>query len=91
MGIGGSIFLIAIGAILAFAVNWQVSGIDLNVVGWVLMILGLVGLILTMWYWNSRRRTVVSRTATRPVVRGDGYVDEYRETRDVPPPPPPGY
>lgn len=91
MGIGGSIFLIALGAILAFAVNWHLSGIDINVVGWVLMAAGLVGLILTIWYWNSRRRaTVVSQT--RPVVRGDGaYVNEYRETRDVPPPPPPGY
>ena len=92
MGIGGSIFLIAVGAILAFAVNWHVSGLDLNVVGWVLMIVGLVGLIVTVWYWNSRRRTVVNQTTTRPVVRGDGtYVNEYRETRDVPPPPPPGY
>lgn len=90
MGIGGSIFLIAVGAILAFAVNWHLSGIDLNVVGWVLMILGVVGLIVTIWYWNSRRRTVVTQSTTRPVVRGDGYVDEYRETRDVPPPPPPG-
>ena len=91
MGIGGSIFLIAVGAILAFAVNWHLSGLDLNVVGWVLMILGLVGLIVTIWYWNSRRRTVVNQTTTRPVVRGDGYTSEYRETRDVPPPPPPGY
>ena len=91
MGIGGSIFLIALGAILAFAVNWHLSGIDINVIGWVLMAAGLVGLIVTIWYWNSRRRaTVVSQT--RPVVRGDaGYVNEYRETRDVPPPPPPGY
>jgi Domain of unknown function (DUF6458) len=91
MGIGGSIFLLALGAILAFAVNAHVSGIDINVVGWVLMAAGLVGLIVTIWYWNSRRRsTVVSQS--RPVVRGDGrYVSEYRETREDPPPPPPGY
>jgi hypothetical protein len=93
MGIGGSIFLLALGAILAFAVNAHVSGIDINVVGYVLMLAGLVGLIITIWYWNSRRRgsTVVSQS--RPVVRGDGtYVNEYRETRrDDPPPPPPGY
>jgi hypothetical protein len=90
MGIGGSIFLIALGAILAFAVNAHVSGIDINVVGYVLMLAGLIGLLITLWYWNSRRRTVVSRS--RPAVRGDGtYVNEYRETRrdDVPPPPPP--
>jgi hypothetical protein len=92
MGIGGSIFLLALGAILAFAVNAHVSGIDINVVGWVLMAAGLIGLIVTVWYWNSRRRsTVVSQS--RPVVRGDGrYVSEYRETREEPPPPPPpGY
>lgn len=92
MGIGGSIFLLALGAILAFAVNAQVSGIDINIVGWVLMAAGLVGLIITIWYWNSRRRTVVSQT--RPAVRGDGqYVAEYRETRreDPPPPPPSSY
>ena len=89
MGIGGSIFLIAVGAILTFAVNWHVSGVDLHVVGWVLMLVGLVGLIVTIWYWNSRRRTVVNQTTTRPVARG--YTEEYRETRDVPPPPPPGY
>ena len=92
MGIGGSIFLIALGAILAFAVNAHISGIDINVVGYVLMLAGLAALLVTLWYWNSRRRTVVSQS--RPVVRGDGtYVNEYRETRrdDVPPPPPPGY
>ena len=95
MGIGASIFLIALGAILAFAVNADISGIDINVVGYVLMLAGLVGLLITLWYWNSRRRsTVVSQSQSRPVARGDaGYVNEYRETRrdDVPPPPPPGY
>ncbi|HEV8569932.1 MAG TPA: DUF6458 family protein [Actinoplanes sp.] len=92
MGIGGSIFLLALGAILAFAVNAHISGIDINIVGWVLMAAGLVGLIITVWYWNSRRRTTVV-SQSRPVVRGDGrYVSEYRETReDPPPPPPPGY
>jgi hypothetical protein len=92
MGIGGSIFLLALGAILAFAVNAHISGLDINVVGWVLMAAGLVGLILTIWYWNSRRRTAVV-SQSRPVMRGDGQVvSEYRETRrDDPPPPPPGY
>jgi uncharacterized protein DUF6458 len=90
MGIGGSIFLLALGAILAFAVNAHISGLDINVVGWVLMAAGLVGLIITIWYWNSRRRTVVNQA--RPVVRGDGQVvSEYRETRREDPPLPPGY
>ena len=96
MGIGGSIFLLASGAILAFAVNADFSGIDINVVGYVLMLAGLVGLIVTMWYWNSRRRpTVVERQ--RPVVRNDAVyrdgdvVEEYRETTRRQPPPPPQY
>jgi uncharacterized protein DUF6458 len=85
MGIGGSIFLLALGAILAFAVNASISGIDINVVGWVLMAAGLVGLIITIWYWNSRRRPAVVQPQ-QPVVQS-----EYREVRRDDPPPPPGY
>ena len=57
MGIGVSIFLIAVGAILAFAVNFNVSGLDINVVGYILMILGVIGLIMTAFIWGPRRRT----------------------------------
>ena len=57
------------------------------------MAAGLIGLIITLWYWNSRRRTVVTRQTQQPVAGGgypQGRVSEYRETReDVPPPPPP--
>ena len=92
MGIGGSIFLLALGAILAFAVNAHISGIDINVVGYVLMLAGLIGLIITIWYWNSRRRSTVVSQSQRPVMRDGTYVNEYRETRrDDPPPPPPAY
>jgi len=90
MGIGGSIFLLAVGAILAFAVNAQISGIDINIIGWILMACGLVGLIITLWYWNSRRRTVVTRQTQTPVA-GPSYAAEYRETRRDEAPPPPGY
>ena len=92
MGIGGSIFLLAVGAILAFAVNAQISGIDINIIGWILMAAGLVGLIITLWYWSNRRRTVVTRQTQTPVA-DPRYATEYRETRreDAPPPPPPGY
>ena len=55
MGIGVSIFLIALGAILAFAVNFDVSGLDINVVGYILMIVGLIGLIMTAFIWGPRR------------------------------------
>ena len=80
MGIGGSIFLIALGAILAFAVDASLGFLDLYVVGWVLMLAGVVGLILTMWYWRSRRQTVV-----RPAAQ-DQVVEEYREVRRPQPP-----
>ena len=75
MGIGGSIFLIAVGAILAFAVHVSVGWLSLNVVGFVLMIAGVVGLLLTLWFWSNRRRTV----ATTPVpVERERVVDERR-------------
>jgi hypothetical protein len=90
MGIGGSIFLLALGAILAFAVNADISGLDINVVGYVLMLAGLVGLIITVWFWNSRRRTVVHERT--PIVRNDGrVVDEVHTVRREDPPPPPTY
>ena len=56
MGIGVSIFLIAVGAILAFATNVTVSGLDLNVVGYILMIVGVIGLIMTAFIWGPRSR-----------------------------------
>jgi Domain of unknown function (DUF6458) len=57
MGIGVSIFLIAVGAILAFAVNASVSGLDIAVVGYILMIVGVIGLIMTAFIWGPRSRT----------------------------------
>lgn len=55
MGIGVSIFLVAVGAILTFAVHASVAGLNLQVVGWVLMLSGLAGLILFFYFWNRRR------------------------------------
>jgi hypothetical protein len=68
MGLGASIFLIALGAILAFAVTYELAGVDIQVVGWILLVVGILGLVLSMvfwssWggpaYWSSRRRTYV--------------------------------
>ena len=53
MGIGTSLFLLAVGAILTYAVNVTVSGLDLNAVGIILMIIGAVGIIVSVIYWNS--------------------------------------
>jgi hypothetical protein len=55
MGIGVSIFLIAVGAILAFAVEFQLWWIDINVAGWVLIVVGVLGLLLTLMLWSRRR------------------------------------
>ena len=70
MGIGTSIFLIAVGAILRYAVTGSVEGLDLDVVGLILMIAGGVGLVLTflwMTIWADRRRGAV--VGERAVVR----------------------
>lgn len=59
MTYGTSLLLIAVGAILRYAVTATVSGIDLQTVGLVLMIVGIVGLILSLlWFgmWADRRR-----------------------------------
>ncbi|MEQ4207083.1 DUF6458 family protein [Actinopolymorpha sp. B9G3] len=55
MGIGASIFLIAVGAILAFAVDYHVSGIDIAVIGWILMLVGALGMAATLAIWAPRR------------------------------------
>lgn len=60
MGYGLSILLLAAGAILAFAVQTAtVGGVDIHVVGWILMAAGALGLIWSLVLTLSRRRTVV--------------------------------
>lgn len=53
MGISTSIIFLAAGAILAFAVNVTVSGIELQTVGWILMAIGALGLVVSMIFWGS--------------------------------------
>jgi len=55
MTIGSSLFLIAVGAILKYAVTAHVAGVDLNVVGVILMLVGIVGLVLGLGMWISAR------------------------------------
>ena len=66
MGIGASIFLIVVGAILTFAVTADVRGIDIATVGWILMIAGAVGFLLSLVFWSTwggagtwRRETII--------------------------------
>ena len=53
MGIGVSLLLIAAGAILKFAVTATASGVNLNTVGVVLMVVGAIGLLLSLIFWSS--------------------------------------
>jgi hypothetical protein len=82
MGIGASIFMLAVGAILTFAFNIRVGWLDLDAVGWILMAAGAIGLIVTLIMFG-RRRTVVTNTTTPttvvpPTVPGQQQVvDEY--------------
>ena len=68
MGMGVSLLLVAAGAILIWAVNATVSGIELQTIGWILLAVGAAGALLSLIFWSSwggfggpadRRRTVV--------------------------------
>lgn len=61
MEIGSALFLIAVGAILRYAVTWELSGFDIQLAGLILMIVGVVGLIIAFY----------RRLVRRPVRRGD--------------------
>lgn len=61
MGIGVSIFLIAVGAILALAVNASVEGANLDTVGVILMVVGGIGLLFSLLVGGRREETVVTR------------------------------
>ena len=65
MGIGTSIFLIAAGAILYWAVDASVSGLEITTIGLILMICGVIGLVISLFFLGSMRR----RTTDRAVVR----------------------
>jgi hypothetical protein len=55
MGFGASLAFIAIGAVLAFAVKWDIPGIDLQMIGWIFMGVGVVGAVLTGLYTRRPR------------------------------------
>lgn len=64
MTFAGSIFLIAVGAILRFATHIHVKGFDLRTIGLILMIVGVIGLLIAIWQWavwsrRARRSDVV--------------------------------
>ena len=55
MSLGASLFLIAVGAILRFAVTADLAGIDIQVVGTILMVIGVVGFAISMWFIITAR------------------------------------
>ena len=55
MTIGASLLLIAVGAILKYAVTIHVNGLNLHTTGLILMIVGVLGLILGLYFWISGR------------------------------------
>jgi len=81
MGLGGGVALIAIGLILAFAVNVSIAGIDIQLIGLILAGVGLLWLLLFFLVLAPRRRAVEARTVRRDAgvdpVTGD-YVEERR-------------
>jgi hypothetical protein len=89
-----SLILIAVGAILAFAINQDPgASVDIDVVGWILMIIGLVGLLLSLFWWERFGPGYWGwhRGQYGPGPGGPGY--GRRRTiveEDGPPGPPPG-
>ena len=72
MGIGVSLVLIAAGAILTWAVNATVSGLNIHTVGVILLIVGAIGFVLSLVFWSTwggfgtgARTTVIEDRTTR--------------------------
>jgi len=78
MGLGVGLILAAGGAVLAFAVNTTVNGVDIHTIGWILLIVGIVGVLLSLTLWSSwagpgyfsRRRTCVDEGPAGPAGPG---------------------
>jgi hypothetical protein len=84
-GFGTSLMLIAVGAVLAFAVNYQTSGIDINTVGVILMVVGLVGVLMSLMFMGGF--DWFGAQTTRHVHEGPSAVTHEREVvHDVDPP-----
>jgi hypothetical protein len=83
MGIGFSIFLLAAGAILKFAVHATVAGVDIRVIGVILMAAGVLGLILTMVVLTPRRKRTLTESqhvSSGGSTSGSGSVTPKTET-----------
>jgi len=95
MGIAVSILLIAVGAVLTWGVTAEAEGLNVNNIGVILMIVGLLGLVISMIFWSSwggfqRRTTYVEGGAVGPAAapRRRATVIEEDEVAPGPPGPP---
>ena len=97
MGIAVSILLIAVGAVLTWGVTAEAEGLDVNAIGVILLIVGLLGLVISMIFWSSwggfhRRATYVEggavRRTTTPAAPRRTTVVEEEEVAPGPPGPP---
>jgi hypothetical protein len=79
MGFGVGLILIAVGAILAWAVNVDTSGVNVNTVGYILLVVGIIGCLLSLIFWSSwagpgyftRRDEAEPRGGRRRVIEED--------------------
>jgi hypothetical protein len=77
MRLGTAIVLLALGAILTFALRVDLAGVDLQVVGWILMAVGALGIVLEIAVWGPRsRRRVVTDADVPPAGRRRTTTDE---------------
>ncbi|MEU1090318.1 DUF6458 family protein [Streptomyces sp. NPDC005576] len=70
MGLGGCILLIGAGAVLAFATDWQIDTVNVDLVGWIMMLVGLVGVFAYMSI-ARRRRMIVPPTTVVPTTEDE--------------------
>jgi len=96
--LGFSLFLMALGAVLTWGVTATVSGLDLDAIGVILMIVGLCGIMLAMLFWTSwapfNRRATTVGTITRQTTETDAptrrttTIERVDDERPLPPPAP---
>jgi hypothetical protein len=65
MYLGSAIGMIALGAILAFAVEFDIAGININMVGFILMVVGVIGAVLSLTVWGNTTTTAGRREVVR--------------------------
>jgi hypothetical protein len=87
MGIGGAIFLITFGAILAYAIHVDLRWLDLHVMGWAFILAGLAVLSIQIWFWRDRQKRQRSMSVVEEtrMIHDPGPISP--DQPDVAPPP----